>query len=212
MNSPIPPSSEILDTLERSITADLLLRLGDHAMQKLRGKHWRGVIDGAVPGGQEASDLVHSAIEAVLTGHRRWDPYKNPDLCQYLESVIDSITSALVESAENRRSSQLEPFGGESEQECIDRLRMRHCYDEPTPDEENRNYEILFRLLEDVKDDQLLYQIVECMLIEQISKREAVASHLGVSPNDVTQALKRLSRRMPKFKAKIIDLISPLTA
>lgn len=46
-----------------------------------------------LPGGQSAEDIVQEAVAKVISGERKWDPVKHPDLEAHLKSIIDSMLS-----------------------------------------------------------------------------------------------------------------------
>ena len=74
------------------------------AVRIVRAKR-RGV-DSVLPEGQEAADLVHEAVEKVLSGERQWDPVSVPDLQVYLTGVVRSGVASRdwwVESRSHRR-------------------------------------------------------------------------------------------------------------
>jgi len=75
--------------------------------------------------------------------------------------------------------------------------------EEPNPrtNEEAANDNLFLALLDEVKDDALLTRILECQL-DGIYKRADIATKLEVEPIQITQAAKRLDRRLVKFREK----------
>jgi hypothetical protein len=49
-----------------------------------------GLTAARIPGGKGVEDIVADAIEAVVTGRRRWDPVRHPDLEAFIKMVIVS--------------------------------------------------------------------------------------------------------------------------
>ena len=47
----------------------------------------------SLPGGKQYEDIAMEAIEKVYNGVRKWDPLKNPNLLDYLKSVVKSLLS-----------------------------------------------------------------------------------------------------------------------
>jgi len=210
MNPTAPPSAATIALIERALTDDLLVEAVAYAAAKLRGLAWRGRQGGAVPGGREAADMVQTAVERTLSGRRKWDPVEVPEFNRHLTGAIDSIVSALVVGAENRRSGEIVPYADESEAACIERLLTAHDYSGPTREEESANSEFMLAVTDEVgKDDPPLQRILECMLMDEIYKREAIANHLGITPDDVTNATKRFKRRWPKLVAQFANLNPP---
>lgn len=205
--------TEILALVEKTITPDELNKLTLYALYKLGQIRWRGVWSGKVPGGVQAEDLAMSAIEALLVGNpkkggRVWVRQKQPDLLMFLRDVVDSKVNHLAERSENKSEREPKPADGESEADFLDRKRDT-IFDpegaEPNSDEEEANERLFFALLEEVKHDALLQKILECHW-DGISGRAEVAAKLGVDPNDITLAKKRLDRIVPEFRKKYADM------
>jgi hypothetical protein len=154
-----------------------------------------------------------SAIEALLIGDpeqggRVWDRKKQPDLLKFLRDVVDSKVSHLADLSENQREREPKPGAGESDADFLDRKRdtiLDPDGAEPTPDEEAANERLFFLLLEEVKSDPLLQRVLECHW-DGTSERAEIAAKLGVDPNDVTLAKKRLNRILPEFRKKYAGL------
>ncbi len=205
-----PPSAATIALLEEALTDDLLVALVDYASSKLCGHAWRGRFGGAVPGAKDGEDLVQTAIERTLAGSRKWNPSEVPSLRKHLEGAIDSIASALVEGAENRRGGEIVPEPDESEQACIDRLQAAHDYKPPTVAEETANSEFMLAVCEEVgRDDPNTQRILQCMIFDEIYRRDAIASALSITPDEFTNAMKRLKRRWPKLVAQFSHLNPP---
>jgi hypothetical protein len=216
----MPPAPEyavspaILDRIESTVTKEFLEKLTYYARSKLSQKWWRGVWNGKIPGGAQAEDFASSALEAVMIGDpakggRKWDMEKHPDLMKFLCDVIDSKVSHLVERSENLMEREPVPAPDETVADFIDRKRDPRSLQVNaapiTADEEAANEKLFFALLDEVKDDLLLPRILECEL-DGIHKRSDIASKLSVEPDAVTQARKRLERRLPKFREKFAHM------
>lgn len=205
-----PPSAATIALIEEALTDDLLVALVDYASSKLCGLVWRGRLGGAVPGAKEGEDLVQTAIERTLAGSRKWNSSEAPSLRKHLEGAIDSIVSALVEGPENRRGGEIVPEPNESEQACIDRLQAAHDYKPPTVSEETANSEFMLAVCEEVgRDAPITQRILECMILEEIYRRDAIASALGITPDELTNAMKRFKRRWPKLVTQFSHLNPP---
>lgn len=214
MRSTDPPTPELLAQIEAASANDeLMTSLGAHALCKLRGLDWRGRRGGAVPGGVDAQDVVQTAFERMLSGRRKWDAAKNPDFTQFLLSVIDSIVSDLVRSPKNHREREVSDFAfepDEPENAIIERLHSRVDYSDASDEEEVANSEFLIAAIGEVeKDDPPLHRILEAIVFDQIAKRECLAAHLSLAPSEITNAFKRLSRRLPKLVTQFAHLNPP---
>jgi len=202
-------SPEALAIIESTVTKEFVENLAYYAFQKLSQKWWRGVWNGKIPGGVQAEDVAASALEALMTadptkGGREWNRERYPDLMDFLRSVVDSKVNHLVERLENRMEQEPAPKQDETISDFIDRKRdHRSLPEEPNPrtNEEAANDNLFLALLDEVKDDALLTRILECQL-DGIYKRADIATKLGVEPIQITQAAKRLDRRLVKFREK----------
>jgi DNA-directed RNA polymerase specialized sigma24 family protein len=92
-----------LDAHPNAWWADSVKQLVWYAARKLQRRRWRGMLGGPVPGGNEAVDIVQAVCQKVLSGKRRWDPERHPDLLLYLKDQVDSEISNLVRSVDNTR-------------------------------------------------------------------------------------------------------------
>lgn len=214
MRSTDPPTPELLAQIEAaSVNDEVMSALGAHALCKLRGLDWRGRRGGAVPGGVDAQDVVQIAFERLLSGSRKWDAAKNPDFKQFILSVIDSIVSDLVRSPKNHREREVSMFAfepDESESAIIERLHSRVDYSDASEEEEAANSDFLIAVVGEVeKDDPPLHRILEAIVFDKIAKREHLAAHLSMAPSEITNAFKRLSRRLPKLVTQFAHLNPP---
>lgn len=199
--------TKVVKALEDQLTDEVVKRLIAYADYKTRRRYWQGILGGELPEGNEAGDLVAQAVERVLDGRRKWDPGKDPDLLEYLKSVIDSLASNLVKGWANRHmrtDAALTPprerergrgvfddFHGERndpEEELLQKERIQQADD------------FLWPLLEDLDDDLLLQQMVEC-IVDGVTKPAEIAEKVGVKKKEVNNAKKRLKKRIEKFKA-----------
>jgi hypothetical protein len=111
----------------RSFTA----RMARHAIKWLT-RYGLMTGDARIPGGRGVEDIVADAIGAVVTGRRRWDPARHPDIEAFIKMVIVSevrnlfkarerwlvVPLALPEEAEADASSQ-EAVGGRPAEEPV---------------------------------------------------------------------------------------------
>jgi len=106
-----PAVAERLLELDDETWGDIYLELLDFARYKTsRLNYVKG--GGDLPLGRTPEDLVVDATERLFDGRRQWNPDKDPDLCDYLKSVISSIVSELLGKADydHRDDAPLEDY------------------------------------------------------------------------------------------------------
>lgn len=200
---------EALAKFEKAVTDEPFLeQLLSFALRRKRANYWRGVWDGHLPGGKEVSDVVQEAVEDILLGKRAWDPDRNPDLLDFMRSVVNSKISHLQEGADNRRG-ELAPVA--AAEAGVDHFDTFPHLKAPTADvqlqekeDEARNSDLILRFYDFVADDELLQGIVGCM-IEGVSKRSEIAAALKTKEQEITNADKRLERRCKEFRKAHAD-------
>ena len=158
---------------------------------KRRGK------DSALPEGQEAADLVHEAVEKVLSGERQWDPVRVPDLPVFLIGVVRSLASHLV-------------TGGSSREVVIDGVEQSIDHnDDPPPSptaeavliEAERCDEIMSEAFAAAGEDAVLQKMLDAIMAGFV-KADEIAEVSGLSVADVYQGSRRLQRRMKVVEQK----------
>lgn len=209
MNDPLEfeIAPDVLQAVEDQLTDEVVTRLIAHAQHKRQRLWWQGIRNGEMPEGIEPSDIIARAVEKTLTGKRRWDPSKNPDLYAYLTSVVDSDINHAAESWANqylRTASSLRPDGDDDQGgSYLDGLSART----PNPEQlalaaegEKASEEFLLGLLENLEDDPLLYRMVELITFDDINKPADLAARLEKKTKDINNARKRLRRRVEKYR------------
>ncbi|MFB6272726.1 MAG: hypothetical protein ABEL51_07515 [Salinibacter sp.] len=137
-----PDVADRLREIDDETWGDMYLELLDFARYKKRRLDYvKG--GGELPLGRKPEDLVQDAIKRVFEGNRQWDPNEDPDLCDYLKSVISSIASGLLEKTnyEHKDDSQLEDHfdlpsdANPTYNDCLEALR--DILEEESSDEED---------------------------------------------------------------------------
>lgn len=182
-------------------------RLRRYARERADRLTWAGIRRGPLPGGRTPEDVVHSAIEKVLTGVRSWDPAIQPDLELFLASVVDSELSHLVESWEHRhvRPAAALPAAGDDP----DRAVQDPIQDTPSPaagpaeaaarrEEADRQEAFAAAFVASMADDPMLQRIVECIVADVVKPGE-IAQRLGIPVTEVYNRRKQLQRRLTAF-------------
>ena len=104
-------NEDIIDLLDKHNWGESILKLTAYAV------YLYGLKTVRLPKGLEPEDLVMDAIEKVYKGIRKWDPEADPDLHQFLMSVVKSILSNETRSADNRVQTGRDY--GEAEQQLV---------------------------------------------------------------------------------------------
>ncbi len=184
-----------------------LPRLRRYARERASRLTWSGVRQDPLPGGRLPEDVAHAAIEKVLTGKRAWDPAAQPDLNLFLESVVDSELSHLVESWEHRhvRPAAALPVSGDDP----DVAARDPIAEAPSPgsgpaeaasrrEEAGRQEAFAAAFIASVSDDPVLKRIVKCIVADVVKPGE-IAERLGIPVTEIYNRRKQLQRRLTDF-------------
>lgn len=191
-----------IQLLQHQPWEEIILKLDKYALQKARRLYWPTASTHlhTLAKAISPTDIAREAITRLFEGKRDWDPDKAPDVLHYLKGVVDSLMSALVESAEVsevRVSVAYRETGNSGE----DDFNLRPTAVESAPlhqapaspvvvAESNELQERVFALVE---GDDSLESLVLC-LAEGYTKRAEIAQKLGLSVDEVTNLRKRLQR------------------
>ncbi len=147
------------------------------------------------PKGFDPGDFVNAAIEAYLSGDRKWNCEVNPTIEGHLKDSIDSQISNIIESAEHRRSRAMSTMSKEVTLESMVEDRGAIDPGEWVVDQE---WSEAFRsaAYEAVKDDQVALDVLNA-LQEGWSRQEAIEL-LDMEPDKFDAARKRLNRRIER--------------
>ena len=178
-----PAVAERLRELNEEAWGDMYLELVDYAEHKTRSlKYVKG--GGELPLGREAEDLVRDAAERVFDGRRQWDPEKDPDLCEYLKSVISSLLSGLLNKADYEHQDDT----------SIDDHYGLPAEEDPTY---NDCLEALENILEEESSDSEKLENVR-LGIEDNMKASEIAEFFSIDVEDVYTLSRKLRRRVEK--------------
>jgi len=184
---------------------ELAERLTLYASCRVIRLSWRGlrIRKGQSFLGLDAADLAGEAIAAVIDGRREsWNIDAYPDFYRFLQSIVDSKISALVRSAENRRSRTLEPVDKKGST-VADFASIPHSQ---SPDNlcEAVEWKEKFRvaLEKELADDSISKGLFEC-LDAGMTDRSEIAELFGVSINEIYNAQKRLNPRVLRVMKKL---------
>lgn len=170
---------------------ELYRRLTLYAAWKVARLAWRGG-NGSTPGAKDAADFAAEAIAHTLEGRRSWNREKTHDFFEHLKGVVDSRVSALANSTENKRSTQLEHDG-------INEPLIPHRARGPQAEVADREDSERFRsaVFKEIEGDELAQKIVEC-IDANITKPAEMAVVLERDVLEVNNGQKRLRRAVNK--------------
>jgi hypothetical protein len=185
--------SQISGLIETNIDqwAPKLARL---AQRRINLRVFSGRYGGRIPGGLNSSDIVQNAILKTLSGERKWDPKKEPDLFNFLKWAMYSEISALAKKLENKLSA--EP-GKDREDEDAEPFENNFADEEKSQLEAMENHEHLtnfYVFLEGEPDLQILVEF-----FDKGFKRQDIAEKLGKAPTVITNLKKRLKIKYREF-------------
>lgn len=204
---------EVLRRLEGMDSAEwdrIVLQLTAYAGNLLRRKSWR---TGTAPAGVMADDLVLESIEAIFDEKRKWNPSNNPDLSNYLKSVVKSKVSHLYELKEYKTTDRYrETEDGKTIDEQTADPSADHALhlvqEQPKSPEEILLYKqecdndkrVVDSFLDAIKGDDELEELVLIIMDGHIKSRE-IAKQMGKDEKYVYNLMKRFKRRCEEFKA-----------
>ena len=143
----------------------------------------------SLPAEYTAEDIVQMALERAVVGRRNWNQNRYPTAIEFLKSVVDSI---VYERAHSKRG---------------DESAVTYSMDRDIEDEQysTRHREVLLdALLEIVADDDDLFSVLDGRLAEK--SRKEIATENGMNPDEVTNATKRLFRKIrADFDQDLLD-------
>jgi hypothetical protein len=200
-------SPELREALLREDWDLLYKQLLVFAQSQLNRLMWRGSKQGLLPDGHDANTIASDAIAQVYAGESKLlaAPYAPAELQDELKRPVTNQLHNLYRRKENlkvRNEFDLLPRAENGEQRSI--LESR-AGDIPPADEEAMRKEGLAKLnafreqfAKFLGEDQMLRDLFECIVVG-ILKREEIAEMLNVDPKVVTNARKRLDRRLADF-------------
>lgn len=133
----------------------------------------------SMPPEYTAEDLVQIALERAVRGTRNWNRDQYDTVLEFLKSVVDSIAYERTRSKRGSESAQTISLDEDPEDHTIDEALARD------------RREALFEI---VGDDVVLFVVLEGRLGGLT--RSQIAAENGMTPEDVTNATKRLYRKV----------------
>lgn len=216
-----------MDALKQFNEADwphITLKLIKYAMFKVRRLEWS--TGDFLPKGLLPEDIALEAIRKTCEGLvsnekgkgiRVWSPEKNPDLLEFLKSVIDSDVHALVESLEHKTTNYSGNVSAEDAtaiaSASIDEVARRSGSAPRDPEqvlersqaerEQLKRYkDVMERLTKACAGDEeellVLMAYQEAAKSNEPVKPSLVARYAGLDERTARNAMRRLSRHMEK--------------
>lgn len=179
--------SKLWEKLNSLEWGEIMVKLYAHAIARL---NWLGLKSEISMQGKEFKDFAHEAVTLLWEEKRIWDDSKEPDIVNFLKSVINSLIYNMVKSKER------EVFTGEDLTEAI-----------------NDSLFIDLMMEERLIGDEFLEKIEETMYSD--SEMWLVFSSLleGLKPADIEdkygiqiEKVRNIQKRLRRHIKKITDL------
>lgn len=162
---------------------DVIIKLTAYVVQYCKWKQYR------LPKGLEAEDIALSAIEKIYTGERSWDPEKEPDLQNHLQSITNSVIINELRS-------------GAAGEKRMDGIADHYHSVEDTADEELYSKQLDQEIATAMRGDPVMCLVYKA-LKDGLAPRE-IADEYAVDILQVRLTQKRLRR----LAEKVIDQLS----
>ncbi len=163
---------------------EILEKLYAHSILRI---NWFGLKSEIRMKGLEAKDFTNEAVTLLWEGKRKWDETKEPDLINYLKSVINSIIYNMVKSKEREMF-----LDKDLADEINDSLFVDLMFEEGLIGED-----FLDRLEETLLDDEEMWLVYKSLL--EGMKPEDIEDKYGVDIEVVRNAQKRLRRHIKRL-------------
>jgi DNA-directed RNA polymerase specialized sigma24 family protein len=181
--------NSVLEEFEKQFSEETLQRLTSYV---LRIKKISVLLQGSTqfPRGSTKEDIALKAIEDTLTGERKWNMEKHPNLYSHLISTVNSIVSNHFKSFEkNNRDLPSDIFEENDYSSFFDAI-----VSDSNPRiivEANEIKEQCFKLVEnDPELSDLLLYIIEGY------ERKDISTTTGKSITEINNSMKRLLRKL----------------
>jgi hypothetical protein len=98
---------EVLHLLENADWKSIAYKLTHYALWRSKQYSWKTGSYIQLPGGITPEDIACGAIEKVMTGTRKWDPERYPNLLLHLKWIVDSDLEHLLSSSEHEKITRI---------------------------------------------------------------------------------------------------------
>jgi DNA-directed RNA polymerase specialized sigma24 family protein len=180
----------------------LSLRLLAFARRRAKIKRWWLGMADALAKGNTVDDIVCEAMASLFGGPRRWDPKTQPDVWEYLKSVVNSVLSNLVRAKENRVNKRGVEADLAAVRETPETEMLSVEHEEWLEKRRVRAYSLLQEEALAANDEALL-SLHDLILKEDIHKPQELAKRLNVSVN----AVNNLKRRFWRICRRVLEVV-----
>lgn len=143
--------------------------------------------------GEDPSGVAVNAIISAIDGTRAYDKNQYPDFMDFLRGVVDSTISNALRSSEVKKCKT----SLDVNYEASDTLKNRESDHEDVIGTLEMAEHVKMILYEEFDKDDIVKKILECSDAE-IYDRAEMAEYLGVRPEDITNAKKKIGRAVDK--------------
>lgn len=187
---------QLLEMIERDLTPAAYKSLVSYAQYILDYSYlWRRV-DKVSPGGKTAEDFVQETLLKLLDGDRELYENSEYDFISSLRGHIKSVISSTFRRKEHQvTTNTLEPVDNNNDDDQETEIEDGSLSN-LTLIELQESIESVYRY---VGNDDELKDLIMCYE-GGIYKRKEIADFLEISPDDVTNRVKRLHRKMEPLK------------
>jgi len=196
-----------LQNISQAEWSEITLKLTAY-VQKYFSIHY-GHQDVILPRGYSASDISQQIVLKVLEGARNWNPDQHGELLDYMVGLVRSLTNHCINSWSGKSEFQIQTEDSEdlTAEEIIEFLAL--------PESKDDNIELLsnedillekevrierkafIELILDVsRDNPDLESLVLTFLDSLDPRRRHIAEKMGKTPDEVTNLIKRLRRKV----------------
>jgi RNA polymerase sigma factor (sigma-70 family) len=185
-------NTEFLNNWEKELNSKNLKSLIAYANYIINRYYLCRRVDKVIPEGKTPEDFVHETIMKIIDGQRNWSQKDNYDFIPTLKGHIRSVISSTFRRKEHN---------------AISKVLIDSDYNDLTENEKDESIsnitlielkEIIEEIFILVNDDEELKDLLYCFEGGLISRKE-IAEYLEINPNEVTNRLKRLHRKLKSF-------------
>jgi hypothetical protein len=185
---------------------DVSIRALKHAQNKLM--RFKIIKNSAL----DAEDFVHTAVERIYDGNRKWNKQRYPDFIDFINSVIDSlINHEINQLLENIKEPLFNNAGNEIKYDVevaikykFDCFNQKNSLDIIIKEEEHRQFKNkIYQFIKGNKKLEDIFNIME----EGITEPRNIAELTGISVNDIYNILKILRRKLIPLKDTSLNIL-----
>jgi hypothetical protein len=204
-----PQAERVLEYFSGALAQDRYFALLHYTERLMRSMHWCvSTDDDSMPGGAQARDVVHEAVQSLLTEDPAAPGYRklpsNVAVEAVLKMIIWSKVNHAAEDTENTRRD--DHLGVDREGQAVDHLETDAPMWEPSqaklsPQQQAHAAARCTRFIEFCRTDKVVCDMLIIIRDRGIDRpAERLAKELGIRPAEVYIARKRLGTLVRKFR------------